>query len=91
LLDGGRDLGIYVTASIDGAQTFFNPVRYSAAAGSLFQDDESAYEAQVITRPDGGRFHGVWNQADASAEVTPRVPKTVAEYGSGSIISILRP
>ena len=91
MLDGGGDLGIYATASIDGAQTFFSPVRYSAATGRLFQGDESAYEAQVITRPDGGRFYGVWNQADASVEVAPRVPKTVAEYGSGSIISILRP
>lgn len=89
LLDGGADLGIYITASIDGAQTFFNPVRYSAAAGRLFQDDESAYEAQVITNPDGGRFYGVWNQADASLEVAPRVPKTVAEFGSGSITSIV--
>lgn len=90
LLDGGADLGIYITASIDGAQTFFNPVRYSAATGRLFQDDESAYEAQVITNPDGGRFYGVWNQADASLEVAPRVPKTVAEFGSGNIKSIVR-
>ncbi|MDP2988330.1 choice-of-anchor O protein [Hydrogenophaga sp.] len=89
--DGGADLGIYITASTDGAQTFFAPIRYSVAAGRLFQDDESAYESQVVTRPDGARFYGVWNQADASVEVVPGVTKTVAEYASGSITSIVSP
>ncbi|MDM7944583.1 MAG: choice-of-anchor O protein [Hydrogenophaga sp.] len=89
--EGGSDLGIYITASIDGAQSLATPVRYSVAAGPLFQDDESAYESQVVTRPDGGRFYGVWNQADASVEVVPGVPRTVAEYASGSITSIVSP
>jgi hypothetical protein len=89
--DGGADLGIYITASTDGAQSFATPIRYSVAAGRLFQDDESAYESQVVTRPDGGRFYGVWNQADASVEVAPGVPRTVAEYASGSITSIVSP
>jgi hypothetical protein len=89
--EGGADLGIYITASIDGAQSFFTPIRYSVAAGRLFEDDESAFESQVVTRPDGGRFYGVWNQADASVEVVPGVPRTVAEYASGSITSIVSP
>lgn len=89
--EGGADLGIYITASTNGAQSFATPVRYSVAAGPLFQDDESAYESQVVTRPDGGRFYGVWNQADASVLVVPGVPRTVAEYASGSITSIVSP
>ncbi len=89
--DGGADLGIYITASTNGAQSFFAPIRYSTAAGRLFQDDESAYESQVVTRPDGGRFYGVWNQADAAVQVVPGVPRTVAEYASGSITSIVSP
>jgi len=89
--EGGADLGIYITASTDGAQSFFAPIRYSLAAGRLFEDDESAFESQVVTRPDGGRFYGVWNQADASVEVVPGVPRTVAEYASGSITSIVSP
>jgi hypothetical protein len=76
---GGDDLGVYITASVDAAQTFFAPIRYSAAMGSLFQDDESAYESQVVTRPDGMRFYGVWNQASATSG------RTVAEYASGDI------
>jgi hypothetical protein len=82
---GGSDLGVYITASIDGAVTFFEPIRYSVAAGSLFADDESAYESQIVTRPDGGRFYDVWNQATASTG------RTVAEYASGQITSIVAP
>ena len=88
---GGEDLGVYITASIDGAQSFYPPIRYSLAAGRLFQDDESAYESQVVTRPDGGMFYGVWNQADSSVQVAPGVNKTVAEYASGSLAAIVSP
>lgn len=88
---GGANLGIFITASIDAARNFYPPVPYSVAAGRLFDDDESAYESQVVTRPDGGRFYGVWNQADATVQVAPGVAKTVAEYGSGSLTAILSP
>jgi hypothetical protein len=76
---GGSDLGVYITASLDAAQTFLSPIRYSLAKGTLFQDDESAYESQVVTRPDGRAFYGVWNQANATTG------STVAEYASGAI------
>ncbi len=82
-LNGGDDLGIYITASQDGGATYATPVRYSAAMGSLFSDEESAYEAQIVTRPDGTRFYGMWNQANAA---TPGV--TAAEYASGSIATV---
>ncbi|OYV45843.1 MAG: hypothetical protein B7X12_07420, partial [Halothiobacillus sp. 20-53-49] len=75
--------GIYITASQDGGATYASPVRYSAAMGSLFSDEESAYEAQIVTRPDGTRFYGMWNQANAT---TPGV--TAAEYASGSIATV---
>lgn len=88
---GGEDLGIYITASVDGAQSFYTPIRYSVAAGRLFQDDESAYESQVVTRPDGGVFYGVWNQADSTVQIAPGVNKTVAEYASGSLAAIVSP
>lgn len=77
--DGGDDLGIFVTASLDAAQTFAPPVRYSTAAGSLFQDEEYAYESQIVTRPDGRRFYGVWNHADSTTG------HTSAEYSRGDV------
>lgn len=76
---GGADLGVYITASLDAAQTFLEPVRYSTAKGTLFGDDEAAYESQVVTRPDGRRFYGVWNQFDVTSGTT------VAEYAGGDI------
>lgn len=82
---GGGDLGVYITASLDAAQTFFAPRRYSTAMGSLFQDDEVAFESQIVTRPDGRRFYGVWNQ------LTTTTGRTVAEYASGSIAPAATP
>jgi hypothetical protein len=76
---GGDDLGIYITVSLDSGESFANPVRYSTAMGSLFEDEESAFEAQVVTRPDGMRFYGVWNQANSLTGAT------AAEYASGDI------
>lgn len=76
---GGSDLGVYITASLDAARSFFPPIRYSTAMGSLFQDDEVAFESQVVTRPDGRRFYGVWNQ------LTTATGRTVAEFASGNI------
>ncbi len=83
--DGGDDLGVYITQSSDAGRHFATPVRYSTAQGSLFQDDESAFEAQIVTRPDGTRFFGVWNQADAASG------KTVAEYASGDVTTVPDP
>jgi len=76
---GGSDLGIYITTSLDAAEHFFAPIRYSRAMGSLFQDEEVAFESQVVTRPDGRRFYGVWNQLSTATG------HTVAEYASGNI------
>jgi hypothetical protein len=76
---GGADLGVYITASLDAAQTFLEPIRYSTARGPLFQDDDAAYESQVVTRPDGRHFYGVWNQLNTTSG------RTVAEYASGEI------
>lgn len=83
--DGGDDLGIYITASRDGAETFAEPVRYSTAKGSLFDDDESAFEAQIVTRPDGKQFYGVWNQFNAVTKAT------AAEYASGDVKIVADP
>jgi len=84
-LTGGNDLGIYITVSQDSAATFATPVRYSTAAGALFQDDEFAYESQVVTRPDGTRFYGVWNQSDSTTGVTKAV------YASGDVAVVADP
>ncbi|MCU0924459.1 MAG: choice-of-anchor O protein [Hydrogenophaga sp.] len=59
--DGGDDLGIYLTVSKDGGQTFIPSVQYSAARGSLFDDEDFAFEAQLVARPDGGRVYGAFN------------------------------
>jgi len=81
--EGGNDLGVYVTVSTDAAQTFAPPVRYSTAAGSLFQDEEYAYESQIVTRPDGLHFYGVWNQGNALTGVTK------ADYARGVVTEVL--
>ena len=75
---GGEDLGIWITASNDAGATYATPVKYSTAQGTLFQDDESAFEAQIVARPDGRAFYGMWNQADSTTGLT------AAEYASGS-------
>lgn len=76
--DGGEDLGIWITASNDAGATYATPVQYSLAQGTLFQDEESAFEAQIVARPDGRAFYGMWNQANATTG------DTAAEYASGS-------
>lgn len=68
--EGGDDLGIFITTSLDGGKNFADPVRYSTAKGSLFKDEESAFESQVVTQPDGKRFYGAWNQATTASSVT---------------------
>ncbi|HEY9033815.1 MAG TPA: choice-of-anchor O protein [Pseudomonadales bacterium] len=78
-LDGGQDLGEYITASTNGGATFQDPVRLSEAQGTYFYDDESAFEAQVVLRPDGRRFYAVWNQENL---VTGN---SFAQYTSGDL------
>ncbi|MCA9656983.1 MAG: hypothetical protein KC486_01450 [Myxococcales bacterium] len=58
--EGPDDLGIYITVSDDRGETFGEPQRLSTAMGIYFADDENAYESQLVTRPDGQRFYGVW-------------------------------
>jgi hypothetical protein len=74
---GGQDLGEYITVSNDSGSTFATPVKLSVAQGVVWGDDESAYEAQPLTRPDGTRFYAVWNQKNLTTGAT------VAEYVSG--------
>jgi hypothetical protein len=75
----GEDLGLHITASKDAGATFSTPVRYSTAAGALFFDDESAFETQVVTRPDGMRFYGVWTQR------TLATGRTAVHFASGQL------
>ena len=82
---GPQDLGGFVTVSRDSAATFAKPVKLSVAQGVLAGDDESAYESQNATRPDGTRFYSVWNQKDL------RTGATRAEYASGDIAQVADP
>lgn len=82
---GPADLGVFITASTDGGERFAAPVRYSEAAGSLFQDTEAALEAQVVTQPDGTRFFGVWSQLSLSDGTTS------AMYASGALLDVPPP
>jgi hypothetical protein len=56
-----EDLGIYLTASKDSGLTFAKSIEYSNERGSLFDDDDYAFEAQLVARPDGGRVYGTFN------------------------------
>ena len=58
--NGGDDLGLFITVSMDRGENFEEPTRLSTAMGSAFDDDENAYESQIVTRPDGTRFYAVW-------------------------------
>jgi hypothetical protein len=82
---GAQDLGEYITVSLNSATTFATPVRLSLAQGVLYGDDESAFETQPVTRPDGTRFYTVWNQKTLATGVT------VAEYTSGDIAQVADP
>lgn len=77
---GGSDLGVFITQSSDGATSFAPPVRLSLAKGAMFDDPESAYEAQIVARPDGNQFYAVWNQANSTTGLT------TAEYTSGDVL-----
>lgn len=74
-----EDLGEYITVSLDSAETFFTPVKLSVAQGVLWGDDESASEAQLMTRPDGTRFYAVWTQKNLTTLATR------AQYASGDV------
>ena len=37
------------------------PVEYSTERGSLFDDEDFAFEAQLVARPDGTRVYGTFN------------------------------
>lgn len=82
---GPQDLGEFVTVSRDSAATFAKPVKLSVVQGVLAGDDESAYESQNATRPDGTRFYSMWNQKDL------RTGATKAEYTSGDIAVVPDP
>ena len=49
--DGGNDLGVFATVSLDAGKSYAAPARFSEEMGSLFDDDESAFETQPVTRP----------------------------------------
>lgn len=83
--EGGQDLGEFVTVSMDSAATFATPVKLSKVQGVLWGDDESAYESQPLTRPDGTRFYAVWNQKNLSTLAT------YAEYTSGDLAQAADP
>jgi len=82
---GGQDLGEFITVSLDSAATFATPVKLSLAQGVYWGDEESAYESQNVTRPDGTRFYSVWNQKNVTSGVTK------AEYTSGDIAVVADP
>lgn len=82
---GGQDLGEYITVSQDSGTTFAPPVKLSVAQGVIWGDDESAYESQPLTRPDGTRFYSVWNQKHLTTGAT------VAEYVSGDVAQVADP
>lgn len=83
--EGSQDLGAYITVSRDAGATFATPVRLSEAQGSLFGDDEAAFETQPLTRPDGTRFYSVWDQKNLTTGAT------VAEYVSGDVTQVTDP
>jgi hypothetical protein len=82
---GPADLGVFISYSTDGGENFASPTRYSDAMGSLFQDDDSAFEAQVVTRPDGMQFYGVFNQLNQPSG------SKYAMYAGGSLVDVPPP
>jgi Repeat of unknown function (DUF5648) len=78
---GGADLGEFITVSKDSAATFAPVVKLSTVQGVLWGDEESAYESQPVTRPDGNRFYSVWNQKVLATGATQ------VEYVSGDVVS----
>lgn len=78
--EGAQDLGEFISGSTDSAKNFQLPVKLSEAQGVIVWGvEESAYESQVVTRPDGRRFYGVWNQKNLLNG------DTYAQYTSGDM------
>jgi hypothetical protein len=64
--NGPEDLGIYLTASRDSGLSFAPSVEFSNERGSLFDDEDYAFEAQLVARPDGERVYGTFNTENAT-------------------------
>lgn len=78
--NGPEDLGIYLTASRDSGLSFIPSVEYSKERGSLFDDEDYAFEAQLVARPDGKRVYGTFN--------TENVTGSAAAYRSADILEV---
>jgi len=89
--EGGRSLGVYITASTDGLNTLAPAVQLSAVAGALYGDDECAIETEVMTRPDGMRFWSIWNQENEAILTPTGSPKSVAEFARGNLAIVADP
>ncbi|MDI1302572.1 MAG: choice-of-anchor O protein [bacterium] len=77
---GPQNLGEYITGSTDAAENFQLPVKLSEAQGVMVWGiEESAFESQIVARPDGRRFYGVWNQQNLLTG------DTYAQYTSGDM------
>ncbi len=80
--DCGKDQGVYGTVSFDGGVTYATPVRISAELGSVFDDDDSAFETQPQTRPDGTKFYTVFNTENEVNGLS------AANYVSGTVAQV---
>jgi MYXO-CTERM domain-containing protein len=80
--DGADDLGVFGTVSQDGGATFIPAVPISEEMGTVFDDDDSAFETQPQTRPDGKRFYVVFNTANAT------MGTSAGNYVSGSVAQV---
>jgi hypothetical protein len=81
----GKDQGVYGTVSFDGGETYAAPVRISKELGSVFDDDNDAFETQPQTRPDGTKFYTVFNTENTTTGVAN------ANYVSGSVAQVADP
>lgn len=86
--DGGDDLGIYLTVSKDGGQTFIPAVEYSNERGSLFDDEDYAFEAQMVARPDGGRVYGTFNTENTTGSAAAYRSADIVEVDDGTVPGI---
>ena len=77
---GPEDLGIYLTVSRDSGVTFIPAVEYSTERGALFDDEDFAFEAQLVARPDGNRVYGVFNTENADG--------SAAAYRSADVVDV---
>jgi hypothetical protein len=78
--NGSDDLGIYLTASRDSGLSFIPSVEFSVERGSLFDDEDYAFEAQLVARPDGKRVYGTFNTENATG--------AAAAYRSADILEV---